>query len=177
MTEDRGPKISTIQNGVNFSDFLIYCIDISSRMDRDIPVQESDLQQLRAKIRVATSLSNELREKLLDLITPPISYFHVILVLMTAILLQNIRKFEKFGKSSLQSLQIIILSEVSEEIFRFPDFSIKMDPEIILNFLSIVELKRREYLNSGILEYRNYKNLILQIFDKATYVPFQNHLH
>ncbi|MHA1758134.1 MAG: hypothetical protein ACTSVV_15275 [Promethearchaeota archaeon] len=149
---------------VKILDFLIYCIDISSRMDMEIKFHEEDLKKVEDEIIFDKTLSKEIKEKLLDLITPPISYFRLILFILSNILRKNI---ENLKENQLQGIQIILLTEFAEEIFQFPNFSIPIKPELILNFINEVQIRRNEIKNEGLLEFRNIKNAINQIAESV----------
>ncbi|MHA1274810.1 MAG: hypothetical protein ACTSR3_12735 [Candidatus Helarchaeota archaeon] len=157
-------KINKIQKPLKFSEFIIYCIDITSRMDLDIPYNESIIRTLKEELINNPNLPESLKEALVELINPPISYYRALIFILSRIITNNILDF---GKNGLNAIQIILLAERAEEIFIFPNFSNPISLDIILDFIKEVEIKRIEYKNEDDLRFRNLKNAIAQISESV----------
>ncbi len=58
------------------------------------------------------------------------------------------------------SFQLISMSGLSEEIFRFPNFKQEISSEIISNFIKNLKIIRQEYISNAEVEFRNYSKAI-----------------
>jgi len=139
---------------------FIFCFDISSRMDRDIPFHDDDIKKHEAEILNNPYITREVKDNLLEAISAPISYYRALLFLLSKILLKSI---EKMNKNEITSVQFILMAEQAEEIFQFPNLAHDIESELVLQFLNEVEIKRHEYRSNGELEFRNFRNAIKQI--------------
>lgn len=142
------------------SEYIIFCLDFSTRMDIDIPYDKNYLTSWKNKILNDGILSEEVKNKLIELLNPPISYFRAALFTFSNLILKNIKKmtFEDF-----QSFQIISLTGKSEELFRFPTFIENINPDIIIDFINTLNIARQEYRSINELEYRDYSSAIKNI--------------
>jgi hypothetical protein len=137
--------------------FDIFCLDFSSRMDIDIPYEKDYLDLYLNKIKEDKTLSDSIKHELIDLITPPISYFRAAIFALSQLIIDNIKKMTV---ADFQSLQILSLTGKSDEIFRFPNFKDQTNLDIINEFIKISELKRKEYNSMEVLEFRDFSNAI-----------------
>lgn len=137
----------------SLKEFNIYCIDFSNRMDSEIIYENFDLELWRGKIENDKILPNLIKDLLLELIEPPISFFRAITFVFSMLILENITKmaFEDF-----QCFYLISLAGDAEEIYRFPNFSKQTTPEIISDFVNIMNIKRLEKRSNDLLEFRDY---------------------
>jgi hypothetical protein len=129
-------------------------------MDIEIPYDNDYLTSWKNKILSDGILSDQVKNKLIELLNPPISYFRAALFTFSNLILKNIKKmtFEDF-----QSFQIISLTGKSEELFRFPTFIEDINPEIIIDFINTFNIIRQEYRSINELEYRDYSSAIKNI--------------
>lgn len=142
------------------NEYIIFCLDFSTRMDIEIPYDNNYLASWKNKILNDGILSDQVKNKLIELLNPPISYFRAALFTFSNLILKNIKKmtFEDF-----QSFQIISLTGKSEELFRFPTFIKDINPEIIIDFINTFNIIRQEYRSINELEYRDYSSAIKNI--------------
>jgi len=139
---------------------FIFCLDFSTRMDIDIPYNKEYLISWENKILKDEVLSDHVKNTLIELLKPPISYFGAALFIFSNLILENIKKmtFKDF-----QSFQIISLTGKSEEVFRFPTFIENTNSEMIINFINSLNIIRQEYRSNNELEYRDYYSAINNI--------------
>lgn len=142
------------------NEYIIFCLDFSTRMDIDIPYDKNYLTSWKNEILNDSLLSDHVKNKLIELLNPPISYFRAALFTFSNLILKNIKKmtFEDF-----QSFQIISLTGKSEELFRFPTFIENINPEIIIDFINTLNITRQEYRSNTELKYRDYSSAIKNI--------------
>ena len=142
------------------NEYIIFCLDFSTRMDIEIPYDNNYLASWKNKILNDGILSDQVKNELIELLNPPISYFRAALFTFSNLILKNIKKmtFEDF-----QSFQIISLTGKSEELFRFPTFIEDINPEIIIDFINTFNIIRQEYRSINELEYRDYSSAIKHI--------------
>jgi len=146
-------------------EFIIYCVDFSTRMDIEIPIEDPLANEWKDKIANDHLLSDTLKNELIELINPPLSFFNATLFTLSIFLLENIKKmtFEDFN-----SFQVISLAGNTDEIFRFPSFIEDTTPDIIIDFIKIMNITRQEYRANGDLTYRNFSLAIQNISDLIT---------
>jgi len=142
------------------NEYIIFCLDFSTRMDIDIPYDKNYLTSWQNKISNDGILSDQVKNKLNELLNPPISYFRAALFTFSNLILKNIKKMTV---EDFQSFQIISLTGKSEELFRFPSFIENINSEIILDFINTLNIMRQEYRSNNELEYRDYSSAIRNI--------------
>ena len=154
-----------LQRTGKINEFIIYCIDFSTRMDIEIPIDDKLVKNWKEKIEQELLLSDPLKNELIELINPPLSIFHAILFIFSIFLLDNVKKmtFEDF-----KGFQIISFAGNSDEIFRFPSSNEDTTTDIIINFIKIMNITRQEYRSSGELTYRNFGLAIQNVSDLVT---------
>ncbi|HEC38816.1 hypothetical protein LCGC14_0640550 [marine sediment metagenome] len=164
VSESYGSQTLLTRTG-KLDEFIIYCVDFSTRMDIEIPIEDRLPKEWKNKIANDRILSDVLKNELIELINPPISFFNAILFTLSIFLLENIKKmtFEDFN-----SFQVISLAGNSDEIFRFPSFIEDTTPDIIIDFIKIVNITRQEYRVNDDLTYRNFSLAIQNISDLIT---------
>lgn len=142
------------------NEFIIFCLDFSTRMDIDIPYDKNYLASWKYKILNDGVLSDQVKNKLIELLNPPISYFRAALFTFSNLILKNIKKMTV---EDFQSFQIISLTGKAEELFRFPTFIENINSEIITDFINTLNITRQEYRSNNELEYRDYSSAIKTI--------------
>jgi len=159
--ESSVPQVILSRNG-ELNEFSIFCLDFSNRMDREVPYKDEDLNIWRSRIQDEEILSKSIKESLIELTNPPISYLRATLLAFSFMILENIKKMTV---GDFHSFQIISMAGEAEEIFRFPNFQKQTTTEIISDFMTIMNLKRQEYKSNEILEYRDFNIAINVISD------------
>ena len=164
ISESYGSQTLLTRTG-KLDDFIIYCVDFSTRMDIEIPIDDPLINEWKEKLTNDHILSDSLKNELLELINPPLSFFNATLFTLSIFLLENIKKmtFEDFN-----SFQVISLAENTDEIFRFPSFIEDTTPDIIIDFIKRMNITRQEYRANGELTYRNFSLAIQNISDLIT---------
>lgn len=143
--------ILTRKGGLN--KFSIFCLDFSNHMDKELPVMVEDLDIWKKRINSDDILPQIIKDKLIELTIPPISYFRATLLAFSFLILENIKKMTV---EDFHSFQIISMAGESEEVFRFPNFQKQTTPQIILDFINIITIRRQEYRSNELLKYRDY---------------------
>ena len=164
ISESYGSQTLLTRTG-KLDEFIIYCVDFSTRMDIEIPIEDPLINEWKDKIANDHILSDTLKNELIELINPPISFFNATLFALSIFLLENIKKmtFEDFN-----SFQVISLAGNTDEIFRFPSFIDDTTPDIIIDFMKIMNITRQEYRANDELTYRDYSLAIQNISDLIT---------
>jgi len=155
------PQVILKRSG-RLKDFNIYCIDFSNRMDSEIIYEDLDLKSWRGKIENSKILPSSIKNLLLELIEPPISFFRAITFIFSILILENIKKM---ALEDFQCFHLISFAGDAEEIYRFPNFSKQTTPEIISDFVNIMNIKRLEKRSNDLLEFRDYSKAIDVISD------------
>ena len=146
------PQIILTRKG-DLNKFSIFCLDFSNLMDKEVPLDEANHNKWRERIRGDEVLPENIKEKLIELTEPPISFFRAALFAFSLLILENIKKMTV---EDFHSFQIISMAGESEEVLRFPNFQKQTTPQIIIDFINNMMIRRQEYRSNEILEYRDY---------------------
>ncbi|MHA1684234.1 MAG: hypothetical protein ACTSUE_25075 [Promethearchaeota archaeon] len=133
-------------------EFLIFCIDASSRMDVDVHSNEQFEGEIKNKIQSNSHFTDELKEKLLDLLMPPISFFRATVLSLALFLVDNL---EKMTHGPFKSFQVVTMAGEVDEVFRFPNFKEQATFNIVIELIDILFIKRKEYRNGDLLSFRS----------------------